>query len=63
MNRKEISAGVLEGEYDAQYATYIMENSKGDLAIGNGDSLLEAMEAGYMMDEFIDFLCATNGLE
>ena len=63
MNRREISEDVFNGDYDAQYAEFIMEHSKGDRVVCNGDSLLEAMEAGYMIDEFIDFLCATNGLE
>lgn len=63
MNRREIATAVFEGEYDEQYAEFIMEHSKGERVICNGDTLLEAMEACYMIYEFIDFLCATNGLE
>ncbi len=63
MNRKEISTAVFNCEYDEQYAEYIMDHSRGERVICNGATLLEAMEAGYMVDEFIDYLCATMGLE
>lgn len=36
-----------------EYADFIMENSKGERIICNGNALLEAMEAGYLFDEFI----------
>ena len=63
MNRQQISNAIFTGIYDEQYAQFIMEHSKGERVICSGDTLLEAMEAGYMIDEFIDFMCATNGLE
>lgn len=40
--------------YSQEYAEFIMEHSKGDRVIFNGDSLLEAMEAGYLFDEFLE---------
>jgi len=33
-----------------------MDNSAGDRIIGNGDMLTVAMEAGYLFDEFCDFM-------
>ena len=35
------------------YANYIMENCKGDRVICNGDMLLDAIEDGYLFDEFL----------
>ena len=40
--------------YSDAYADFIMEHSKGDRVICNGSSLLEAMEAGYLFDEFLE---------
>lgn len=39
--------------YSDQYAEYIMEYSKGDRVICNGDMLLDAMEDGYLWDDFL----------
>lgn len=39
--------------YSAQYADYIMAHSAGDRVICNSDTLLEAMEDGYLFDEFL----------
>lgn len=36
------------------YADYIMDNSAGDRAIGNGDDLICAMEEGYLFDSFLE---------
>ena len=44
--------------YSEEYAAFIMEMSKGDRVICNGDSLLEAMEAGYLFEEFLETLGA-----
>jgi len=44
------------GDYDTAYAEFIMERAPGDRVICNGDSLILAMEAGYMQDEFLDYL-------
>lgn len=40
-------------QYSDEYAEFIMNNASGDRVICNGDSLLEAMEAGYLFDEFL----------
>ena len=44
------------GDLDEEYADYIMKHAAGDRVICNGDTLLEAMEDGYLFDDFIDFL-------
>lgn len=51
-------------EFDALYDSsddlvtlhcdYIMENCHGERAIGNGDMLINAMEDGYLYEEFRD---------
>jgi hypothetical protein len=35
------------------YAEYIMEHSAGDRIICNGDTLLDAMEDGYLFDDYL----------
>ena len=48
--------------YD-KYMTYIMENGDPDeRIICNGDSLLEAAEAGYLFEEFYEH-CMKVGLQ
>lgn len=42
-----------ELSYSDQYAEYIMEYNKGDRVICNGDTLLDAMEDGYLWDDFL----------
>lgn len=44
------------GDYDTAYAEFIIENAQSDRVICNSDSLTKAMEAGYMADEFLDYL-------
>ncbi len=44
------------GELDDDYAEFILEHSKGDRIIGNGHQLTEAMESGYLFDEFKAFM-------
>ncbi len=43
-------------ELDDDYAEFILEHSKGDRIIGNGHQLTEAMESGYLFDEFKAFM-------
>ena len=45
---------VEELMFSDEYAEFIMENSKGDRVICNDDSLLAAMESGYLFDEFME---------
>ena len=40
--------------YSNEYAEFIMEHGKGDRVICNGHLLLEAMEDGYLFDEFLE---------
>lgn len=42
------------------YATYILENCQGERSIGNGDMLIEAMESGYLYEEFRDYYIASK---
>ncbi len=39
--------------YSDDYSDYIMNNANGDRCICNGDTLLQAMEEGYLFDEFL----------
>lgn len=45
--------------YSDEYAEFIMEHAAGDRIICNGDTLLEAMEEGYVFEEFITHAKAT----
>ena len=38
----------------SEYADYIMENCGGERIICNGDTLTQAMEEGYLWDEFLE---------
>ena len=51
-----IQLDTSELQYSSAYAEYIMENSKGDRVICNGDTLTEAMEDGYLFEEFLNSL-------
>ena len=42
------------GALDDKYAEYIMEHCMGERMICNGDMLIEAMEDGYLSEDFID---------
>ena len=43
-------------QYSNEYAEYITSNACGDRVICNGDTLLEAMEDGYLFEEFLKSL-------
>lgn len=43
-------------QYSSEYADYIMEHSSGDRIICNGDMLIEAMEDGYLWEDFLGSL-------
>lgn len=47
---------VYAGHFDEEYAEFIMNNCAGDRVICNGDTLIEAMESLYLVDEFIAHL-------
>lgn len=42
-----------ELQYSEEYAQFIMRTSPGDRVICNGDTLLQAMEDGYLFEEFL----------
>lgn len=52
----DIETKFYNGEFDSEYADFIMKRCAGDRVIGNGDSLLDAMESMYLADEFIAHL-------
>ena len=52
--REEVEAEFELGNLDDEYAEYLMNNCGGHRIICNGDTLLRAMEDGYMSDSFID---------
>jgi hypothetical protein len=41
-------------QYSDEYAEYIMENAGGDRIICNGNTLIAAMEDGYLWNEFLE---------
>lgn len=51
---KYTEAELDELSYSDEYAEYIMNNCSGDRVICDGDTLILAMEDGYLFDEFID---------
>ena len=52
---KEEYIDTIADTYDeqAEYAEYIMKNCHGDRLICNDDTLIEAMESGYLWDDFL----------
>ena len=49
-----------EDEMYELYAEYIMEHAPGDRVIANGDMLIEAMESGYLLEDFEQHLGITE---
>lgn len=45
---------------DMEYSEYIMENCHGERIIGNGDQLIEAMEAFFLYEDFRDSMVVEN---
>jgi hypothetical protein len=39
--------------YSEEYANFIMDTCAGDITVCNSTQLLDAMEAGYLFDEFL----------
>ena len=58
MNAYEIEKAALGGAYDEEYAYYLMAHS--DWRIGNGDTLINAMESGHLWDDFLADLIASH---
>lgn len=47
-----------QGDFDEQYAEYIMDHAGGDRIICNGDTLTCAMEDGYLWEDFLESIGA-----
>lgn len=60
MTEEEFDRAYDNLELEDRYAEYIMEHSCGDRLICNGDTLIKAMEDGYLFDDFRE-QCLTNG--
>lgn len=56
MTETEFDRAFDNYELEDKYADYIMEHAPGDRVICNGDTLLAAMEDGYLLDGFKDSL-------
>ena len=56
MTEQEFDRAFDNWELEDAYAEYIMERCGGDRMICNGDTLIEAMEDGYLFDSFKDSL-------
>lgn len=52
MTEVEFEKMFEDGVYDEQYSDYIMENCHGERVICNGDTLIEAIEDGYLYESF-----------
>lgn len=55
---KQLDAYIDDLQYSEEYVEFIMNNSNGERMICNGDMLTQAMEDGYLLDEFL----ATKGI-
>jgi len=49
-----------EAQMSSAYAEFIMERGKGDCPICNGGMLLEAIEDGYLFEEFLNTIGLTD---
>ena len=56
MTEAEFEKKFDNGEFDEQYAEYIMEHCGGERIICNGDTLCDAMEDLYLYDSFKDHM-------
>lgn len=54
MKVKEQELDLDELAYSDEYAEYIMHHSDGGRVICNGDTLLDAMEDGYLFEQFLE---------
>lgn len=56
MKETDFDRAFDRGELNDQYAEFIMNNAGGDRIICNGDTLISAMEDGYLYWTFKDSL-------
>lgn len=54
MTKEEFEEQADSYEMEEAYAEYIMENCHGERAIGNGHSLIRAIEDGYLWESFVE---------
>ena len=47
-----------QGDFDEQYAEYIMDHAGGDRIICNGNTLTIAQEEGYLWEDFLESIDA-----
>ena len=45
-----------ELQYSDEYAEYILKHNNGQRIICNGDTLICAMEDGFLFDEYLEFI-------
>ena len=48
------------GDLDDEYAEYLMQHAVGDRIICNGDTLISAMEDGYLAEQFKEAILNKN---
>ncbi len=56
MTEAEFETAFENYKLEDQYVDYIMEHAPGDRVICNGDTLIRAMEDGYLYEDFKDSL-------
>ena len=56
LTKKTLEERFYSGEFDTEYAEFIMARADGDKVICNGDTLTDAMESCYLADEFLAHL-------
>lgn len=52
MTEEEFELAFDNYEFDDEYSEYIMEHCHGDRIICNGDTLISAIEDGYLFEDF-----------
>jgi hypothetical protein len=60
MTEQEFEDAMDSYDLDDAYADYIMEHSAGDRLICNGDTLILAMEDGYLFDSFKESMVTSD---
>jgi hypothetical protein len=54
MTEEEFDDAAENGDFYDEYAEYVMTHCHGDRIICNGDTLISAMEDGYLYEDFKD---------
>lgn len=53
MKYEDVMSMLDRGELLDEYSQYIMDNCGGERIICNGHTLIDAIEDGYLLDEFV----------